>query len=351
MSAPSDARSRGWLYDGQSAIRHEVNVLLLDGRLVIEGHVTVALADLERIDASGLLLGRRDVPGWRLGIEDAPPALIAALPQPPRLGGWLDRIGLWRAAIVLAVLSALTVVATIWGAELAARSVPRSWERKLGDAMTGDFADDACVTPAGQAALDDLARRLSPPGDPMRVKVVDVPIVNAVALPGGQILIFRKLIDEAKSPDELAGVLGHEIGHVEKRHVMVALVRRFGLGLLIGTTGGSSDYAQALLEARYSRSAEAEADDYARWAMRAAHISPLATAGFFARAAKERRSEPGVFAYFASHPAPDDRQRAFAEAAARKAKVRPALNPAAWAAVRSICAGHKRPTITQRLRF
>ena len=106
-----------------------MSVALAGAELAIEGHGAVAIADLERIDAPGLMLGRRDVAGWRLSVEDASPALVAALPRPSQLGGWLDRIGLWRAAVVLAALSAVVVVGLVWGADLAARSVPRSWMR------------------------------------------------------------------------------------------------------------------------------------------------------------------------------------------------------------------------------
>ncbi len=159
--------------------------------------------------------------------------------------------------------------------------------------------------------------------------------------PGGRILIFRGLVDEAESPDEVAGVLAHEIGHVEHRHVMVALLRRFGIGLLVGSGGTAAEYGQALVESRYSRGAESEADDYSIAHLKKAGISPAATAKLFARLGKEEPNMPGVFAYLASHPPSKERQRRFTEAARGMSATKPAWTPSEWAAIRAMCAGRK----------
>lgn len=312
------------------------------GALAIDGHDPVPLADLERIDPDRLVFARKAVPGWRLGFDVEPPGpILWQLPAAARYGGVIDRLGLWWAAGIALVLSALVLVGAIKGLDLVARAIPYAWEQKLGDAISGDFGAQLCRAPGGQKALDDLARRLSPSDRPIRIGVVNIPIVNAVALPGGRILIFRGLIDEARSPDEVAGVLAHEIGHVEHRHVMVALLRRFGLGLLIGSGGTAAEYGQALLDARYSRAAESEADEFSVKQLLQAGISPAATAAFFRRLSKEEAGMSGPLVYLASHPPSAERRRRF-EAAARSGRpFRPALSSPQWAAVRSICSGVK----------
>ena len=354
MSAPSDPENRSapaWLHDGRSALRHDVRVAIEGDALAIDGFDAVPLASLRRLDGAGLLYGHKDLPGWRLGFDVEPPsAILWRLPAAARYGGLIDRIGLWRAALVLLALSAAVLVAAIQGFGLLARAIPYSWEQKLGDAISGDFGDRACRARAGQAALDGLSRRLSPSSRPMRVAVVNIPVVNAVALPGGRILIFRGLIDEARSPDEVAGVLAHEIGHVEHRHVLVALLRRFGIGLLIGSGGTAADYGQALIDSRYSRAAEAQADDYSIDHMRAAGISTAATAKLFERLGREEAGTPAVFAYLASHPPSAERRKRFDAAARGVAATRPALDAAQWAAVRAIC-GPGRPKGDFPLRF
>lgn len=341
MSEPSDpaaVRATAWLYDGRSAFRHAVSVALEGDSLAIDGFPSVALDLLLRLDGRILRFGRSDIPGWRLGFDQDPPTeWVARLPGAARYGRLIDRLGLWRAAMAGAVLSALVLLGAISGLDLLARAIPFAWEQRLGDSISGDFEGHACHAPEGQKALDGLARRLSPASRPIRVTVLDIPVVNAVALPGGRILIFDRLIAEARSPDELAGVLAHEIGHVDHRHVLVAMMRRFGIGLLVGSGGNTAQYGQALLDSRYSRAAEAEADDYSIDHLRSAGISPAATAALFARLGRDEGADPGIFAYLASHPPSADRRRRFAAAARTLRHASPALQPAAWQAVRAMC--------------
>ena len=69
---------------------------------------------------------------------------------------------------------------------------------------------------------------------PLRPAVLRVRVPNAVALPGGRIYVFQGLIDKAESPDELAGVIGHEIGHVAHRDGTRAVLQSAGLSFLLG---------------------------------------------------------------------------------------------------------------------
>jgi len=341
-----------WLHDGVSAVRYDVQVALDGDRLSISGQEPVPLAVLRRIDGRQMAFSRSDVKGWRLGFDAEPsPPLLWRLPARTTYGGPIDRIGLWGFAAAALVVSVLVLIGAIKGLGLVARAIPYSWEQKLGDAISGDFGEQACRAPAGQKALDGLARRLSPSGRPMRIGLVDIKMVNAVALPGGRILIFRGLIDEAESPDEVAGVLAHEIGHVEHRHVMVALLRRFGIGLLIGSGGTGAEYGQALIESRYSRAAESEADAYSIEHLAKAGISPGPTARFFARLGKEEATIPGILTYVASHPPSKERQKRFAAAAARVSKSVPSLDAAQWAAVRAMCGTMKKDKNEFRFRF
>ena len=351
MSEPSKPPTSAWLYDGLSAIKHAVSVRRTGDLLTIEGHDPVAITLLQASDLGPGIYARVDIPGWRLGFDGAiPDELIAALPRALRYGRWIDRFGLWQAAAVLAPLSILMVVGGMYGVDIVGRSIPFAWEQRIGESMTGDFGPDACTGAAGQAALDGLAHRLSPTGRPMHVRVVDVPLVNAVALPGGQILIFSQLIEDAQSPDEVAGVLAHEIGHVDRRHVMIALLRRFGLGLLLGSGGQSGQYAQTLIDSRYSREAEGEADSYSIAHLRAAGINPAATAALFDRFAKTEKA-PEIFAYLASHPPSATRRELFKAAGRKMRDAHAALTLAEWQAVRTMCAERPKIDIKSRFRF
>ncbi|MBP2633156.1 MAG: peptidase Ste24p [Firmicutes bacterium] len=102
-------------------------------------------------------------------------------------------------------------------------------------------------------------------GLPYSFKVLDVDEVNAMAAPGGFVYIYKGLIDLMPTDDELAGIIGHEVGHVVKRHSMGQLEKSLGMALLMGVAFGSEGFelqAVALnaISAGYSRNDEREAD-------------------------------------------------------------------------------------------
>jgi predicted Zn-dependent protease len=150
--------------------------------------------------------------------------------------------------------------------------------------------------------------------------VVNSREVNAFALPGGFIYVNRGLIERAQDLDELAGALGHEIGHVVRRHSVQQLEKRNGANLAVGlgctlTRICNSDVARAAIQvggaalfARYSRTDEAEADSEAVLNVIAAGLDPRGIPALFRRLIEERRTAPlRIAAFFASHPLEEDR--------------------------------------------
>ena len=124
----------------------------------------------------------------------------------------------------------------------------REAEQRLREATTPDFIDYVKV------------------GLPLTVIVLDDPMVNAFAAPGGQIVFFRGMIESAESPDELAAVMAHEVGHVVARDPTRLALRSVGsvglLGLLLGDFAGGGlivVLADQLLDSSYSREAEEKA--------------------------------------------------------------------------------------------
>ncbi|URW74689.1 M48 family metallopeptidase [Sphingomonas donggukensis] len=339
-----------WHYDGLVARRRHPRVRAdADGLYLSEGDWAEgpipwdALVTRDR-NAQGWLLGRRDRDGWRLGLEgDVPADLAARLPQPVRYGGFIDRIGLMPAAIACAGVAAIVVAVGMAAPGWVAKAVPMSWERRIGTAMIGDFGGRLCDGPGGQAALDRLVRRIEPAGEPLDVRVAAVPMVNAAALPGGRIVIFEKLLTEASGPDEVAGVLAHEIGHVRHRDVLSAMARQAGIGLLLASfTGDVGNALGTLIAARYSRGAESAADGYAIAALATNGISPLPTARFFRKlAAMEEKLPQTALGYLSSHPLSKERRARFEASARTHRGDTPALTDADWQTLRRICTTDK----------
>lgn len=336
--------TRGWLYDGASAVRHDVEVSCEGETLVVryaDGDLSTLARDrLEHVDSRGAfeVYGLAGVDGWRLGVPSDFGAGL--LPPRRRYGRWIDRIGLWKAAAAAAIVSVLVVIGAGYLPALIAPIVPQALEEAVGAPVMAGLDGQFCSTPEGDAALRRLSAALAPDMGDLDVRIVSIPIVNAAALPGDHVLIFEPLLRQADGPDEVAGVLAHEIAHIENRHVAEAMVRQLTFGLFVAMVGGNTGAnLETFLGARYSRSAEAEADEDAIRMLRGAGISPAGAAAFFARVADDEARLGMVgegLSYISTHPAPAERARLFRAAGGNQA-YKPPLSQAEWQALRNIC--------------
>jgi Zn-dependent protease with chaperone function len=343
----------GKLYDGVTAHPHDVRVTVENGRLALtqdggwSDSIEAALLKRRDAPAGTLRLGRTDEPGWRLMLPaEAELDLAGLLGGHERYGRWIDRIGLVPALIVGGVITASVVGIGYLAPHWIAPHVPMSWERNVGSAIVGDFGDIRCRDAKGQKALEALVERVSPGAtkgpNGIKVAVLNVPIFNAAALPGGYIVVFKPAITET-NPDALAGVLAHEIGHVRHRHVTEALIREFGIGALIRLfAGGVGANAEQIVSLSYTRDNEAEADADSIAALKRANISPKPTADLFTHLSRMTGEDRGYSAEFLeSHPLSGKRAKRFEASFDPKAHYQPALSREQWDALSDIC--WKRP--------
>src|SRR5215211_1779197 len=150
--------------------------------------------------------------------------------------------------------------------------------------------------------------------------VVNSAEVNAFAVPGGYVYVNRGLIERAQRMDQLAGVLGHEIGHVTRRHSVQQMEKQQGAN--VGVTlacvltsicnnqaaGAAINLAGGAVFARFSRQAEQEADAVAVQNVIRAGIHPEGIPQMFEILLAERQRQPaGVEGWFATHPLEEDR--------------------------------------------
>lgn len=335
-----------WLYDGETALRRSVEIGVAGRMIEIVGEdgsrtrLSPGLLAFAEDRGHELVYARSDRPGWRLGMTlPVPGDLADLLPARSRYGHWIDRVGLGRASVIGIAASAAVMFVVYSLPHFAAPYVPDSVMKRYGDAMVGDFGGKFCAGPGGQQAIDKLVRRLAPEQRGLNVRVVNIPVVNAAALPGGNIVVFSELLSEAGSADEFAGVLGHEIAHVEHRDIAEAMVRELGLGLVVSTIGGDvGGQIHKLAALSYSRDAESKADDEAIAALQAANISPAPTARFFERLAKTEAviGSGDVLVYLSSHPISKERGVRF-RTAAKAQHYQPALSRDEWDALVDIC--------------
>lgn len=290
-------------------------------------------------------------------------ALRTAAPQAarafhdPRRRRWQASLALSAAVAALGVLLALY----FWGipalAGAIADRVPVSWEVALGESAVARLAPPSrrCLDPPRQRHIDEimsvLLRTLPERRYPFQVAVVDHPMVNAFATPGGFIVVFRGLLDRTENAEELAGVLAHEIQHVLHRHATRAVLRHASTGILLaallgdvsGVVAFGAETARALGDLRHSREAEHEADRDGMRMLHAAAIDPRGMLAFFEAMQRGEGGAAGAVRYLSTHPPARDRLQALGALAAQGPKATVKLLPGYdWSDMRQLCA-RRRP--------
>lgn len=283
---------------------------------------------LVRGDAAGepVQLERRAMPVEVIVVEDRAfhAALRAALPRGRKLAGSGGfRFALRTVALLAALGALLLLVAWRFGvpalADQVAHRVPVRWEREFGDQVVADFApvaqqvtDPAIVGPA-RSLHRSFADVPSGGAPASRLVVARNDLVNAFAAPGGTVVVTTGLLRALRTPDELAAVLAHEVGHVRRRHPLRGALRQVSLQVLLGLIAGDQTLLGTGLQAAghlgglsYSREYEREADGEAVALLGRAGVSPAALAD--ALETLRRAAPAGVeIGFLSTHPAPAER--------------------------------------------
>jgi Zn-dependent protease with chaperone function len=226
----------------------------------------------------------------------------------------------WTALAIFVLLPVLLLLIFIWQADRIAHAVaeriPVEKEMSLGRQAFDSMRGSLSLEDGGpmQDAVRNLGARLTR-GSKYQYEfhIVRDETLNAFALPGGIVVVHTGLIDATRRPEELAGVLAHEVEHVEQRHSLQAVVKDLGLrGLWLVVTGdiGSGVLGQAALELtslRFSRDAESNADAAGFERLIASGIDPRGMADFFKiMGDKEGTATPPEF--LSTHPGSGDRE-------------------------------------------
>ena len=352
--------------DGRTAQRHEVALEIEGDALVVadKGGAVMTrwpLADIRRIKGDG---GENRI---RLECADQPARLT--LPEDDD-GRWLTRLcpnlqrrgrkgARWPVWIV-AVAVALASLAGIFFylipgfAGAIAQAVPPAWEERIGRESRQQLLDllgklgrgdgGVCRNAQAEAILSKRAAELATLMEspfPITVTVVRFPVANALALPGGEVVILSGLIDDARSGDEVIGVLAHEIAHAVRRDPVQVSIKQTGsallLSLLIGDVIGGAvitGSVSALVESGYSRDAEAAADFLAVTALNQLGLTARPLADFVERLSKNDSEASAIPDFLSTHPAGAARKR---DIEALSQGMGRAMSPYDWRAVREMC--------------
>lgn len=204
--------------------------------------------------------------------------------------------------------------------------IPPEVERHIGEAVLARTRLEGPLIEAGPAhdALQTIGRRLARPGEALQFHLAERPEINAFAAPGGVVVVNSGLMARAASAEEVAGVLAHEIAHVELRHSLRQIVRSAGLRVIFGALAGDYDalggWAAQLGELKFSRDAEREADRRGLERLAEARIDPAGMLRFFETLEKaEAGGKAGQLpAVLSTHPATAERIAWLREAVATR---------------------------------
>lgn len=253
------------------------------------------------------------------------------------------------------VALAAAVVTFVKGVPLLAASVaeriPLSWEEQLGEQVVNQLTSgstvcgDSVVNTALGAIVAQLAEAAPSPYQ-WDVRVVQRDAVNAFAAPGGYIVVFSGLVERAGRPEQVAGVLAHEMQHVLNRHGTESLLRQVPLRLLLGAFtgdaaawGGAVESLATIGMLQYQQRDEEEADRKGVAVLQAARIDPRGLVEFFEMLEAEGTDVPGLLSYLSTHPNPRARiEMIEALIASEEDNPPPALLPEVdWEAARGGC--------------
>jgi predicted Zn-dependent protease len=193
-------------------------------------------------------------------------------------------------------------------------------EEKLGDLFWEMFdkSENGYVNPVVVSAVDSMVTTICQSNtlnrEHIKVHVVRKDDINAFALPNGHLVVYSGLITASQNPQELAGVICHEIAHIQMNHVMKKLVKEIGLSVLIAMASGNGG-AEVMLEASkllsssaFDRSLEKEADIKAVEYLIAAKLNPRPFADFLYKLSDDSNESEQYYSWMSTHP--DSKERA-----------------------------------------
>jgi predicted Zn-dependent protease len=224
-----------------------------------------------------------------------------------------------KLAIVAGIIFLLLLGAYLWLVpvlgERMAKGFSKETEIRMGEQMYRSVIQQYHVDKRKTAILNDFYKQLHYDiGYPVSITVVESNEMNAFAIPGGHIVVYDAILDQMKTPAELAALLGHEGSHIALRHslrtIFRSLARQMFLALIVGNQSGVIaqvvDNADALKGLQYSRTLETEADDNGLQLMAMNNINPQGMMRLMQMLQKESGSaEPAPF--LSTHPVFKDR--------------------------------------------
>jgi predicted Zn-dependent protease len=272
--------------------------------------------------------------------------------------GWSrnwKKITLWIGAAAASVIFLMTVAIPVIAHQVAV-NLPEDFKRHIGARAKEQIiyalslgretekSGSKFCTGAGLDNISRLVATLSENSEnkmAINVEVLNLDINNAFALPGGNVILFKGLLKDLKHPNELAGILAHEISHIHYRHPTEIFIKEIGtyalIGLIFGdVTGGSAmaGMGKTLIGSAYGRDAEREADNFGVDLMNKAGFDAAPLADFLDRLHAEQGKIEELFSFVSTHPASIERAAAVRKMSLKSGQ---SISNENWQTIKDMC--------------
>jgi beta-barrel assembly-enhancing protease len=337
----------GALFDGKSAGKHPVDIELTPREIILKkpghkpihwsysnlrwGAITTSPFHIEHGDDNDEFMETLVVedPGFYASVLKIAPDSFSATKTQTDFNWKLYAAGI--GLLIFAVYSFIKTVSPFLADKMVDK-IPVTWEVSMGQSILKMLPVEQKPDPKVLKVLQntvDLLEQSVEGNQPYNLQVYILPVkqVNALALPGGPIVVFEGLLNQAESPEELAGVLAHEIQHVLLRHstrgVLRNLAQSMVLTLFIGDVNavmeGVVNLAGELETLGLSREMEAQADRKGMELILSANIDPNGMIRIFEKLTKEesenlpkgksisKENDMELSSYFSTHPSGQNR--------------------------------------------
>jgi predicted Zn-dependent protease len=257
----------------------------------------------------------------------------------------MRKIGIQSLAFVLVFLCVWLGLSRIdWVNLFKVEKKASQLEKTLGDfyinmirSTNEEITDTILVNP-----LQEIKKRICEPNgiDPESIKLhlMRSSEVNAFALPDHHIVALSDLILYCKTPEELAGVMAHEIAHIEKNHIMKKLGKEIGFSALttmLNSGAGGAEALKILTSTAYDRKMESEADETGVYYMQESKIDPAGIADFMYRLSTEENSWVKKLTIINTHPDTEARAQTILDLMHKKTvEYEPVLPDSVWKQLR-----------------
>ncbi len=245
--------------------------------------------------------------------------------------------------IVLFLATLLVAQQINWMSLLNVEETKTDTEEKVGELIWETFIQDQDEIKTHNiiVLLDSVVTQLCMANaidrDKIKLHLVEMDRVNAFALPGDHLVVYSGLITATDDPDELAGVLSHELAHIELDHVMQKLIKEIGLATLISMAGGNSggqiirETVQLLSSSAFDRIIEKEADIQAVEYLVSAKIDAEPLANFLYKISENSSEYADYVSWISTHPDSKERAEYILEYAQTfKYEMKPSLTSESW---------------------